>query len=542
MNINKTLISKKTTDKLTTLIMLILISWMSIWFLRYSKNFPHGDGYEYIMTTEAIYNHGTPDVKKSDAENYIKTLEDMNVEVYSKWVYTNLAEYVEYVKEENLKFQKDIINGTTGFILANNGKLYAHHFWFYSALVIPARALLHLMDADISKSFLMTNLCLFFIAIWLILKNKRLNFPKRIVLATLMGFSPAIWYIQWPHPDFFAGIYTFLAVVYFFTERKIWAIFILSILSFHFPPLAFLALFMIFNVLYEKRGNWTFKLFLKLFIAGLWVFVPTIFYLSVYEVPSIIAHMEYLSWDVVTFHRFWGFFFDLNQGVILGIPLFLLLFIGFMVYDLIKRQHLIIYYLASSILIMSLFFLQMKNWNHGCEVVNRYAVWVSMILMTLLLFRLFELKNKTFLSTLIILLIGSQIPVISQQAEFKKIRWSAQIMSPLSKYVFANYPSWYNPDPKIFFERTKYQTNSRTDSVIVFADDDSTITKFMVDTAAYEQLIKRGMNDEAVQIHMREAKKYHAKWFYINRPDFEKLGYNQEADTMIKFINQKAKQ
>ncbi|MAC96306.1 MAG: hypothetical protein CMC96_12500 [Flavobacteriales bacterium] len=534
--------SKINTDRVTTIIMLVLISWMSIWFLRFSKNFPNGDGYEYVMTAEAVYNHGTPDIKKSDAKGYVKYLERMNEEVYLKWIYINLIKYIDYIEREEITFEKERINGTTGFILANNGKMYAQHFWFYPALTIPARALLELFDADIAKSFLMTHLCLLYIVVWLILTNKKLNYPKRVVLATLMCFSPAIWYIQWPHPDFLAGIFTFLAIIYFFTERKVLAILILSIISFHFPPLAFVALFMIFNVLYEQWGSWNIKLFLKLFTASIWVFVPVIFNLMVFEVPSIISHMGYLSWDFVTFHRFWGFFFDLNQGAILGIPLFIILFIPFMVYDLIKKQHLIIYYLSSSIIIMALFFMQMTNWNHGCEVVNRYAVWVSMMLMALFIIRIFEIKRKTLLSSTVVLLVSTQIFAISSQANFKKIRWTAQIMTPISKYVLTHYPEVYNPDPKIFFERTKYETNSRTDSVLVFADTDSVITKFMVDTSAYEQLIQRGMEAVAVKDFMQEARLYHNRWFYVNKSDFEKLGYEQSSDTMIQHINRKKKE
>src|SRR5690554_6477912 len=95
--------SKVNTDRVTTIIMLVLISWMSIWFLRFSKNFPHGDGFEYVMITEALYNHGTPDVKAKDINNYINYLEGMNIEVYMKNVYTDLLKFIDYKENNNIE-------------------------------------------------------------------------------------------------------------------------------------------------------------------------------------------------------------------------------------------------------------------------------------------------------------------------------------------------------------------------------------------------------------------------------------------------------
>ncbi|MAC96305.1 MAG: hypothetical protein CMC96_12495 [Flavobacteriales bacterium] len=528
-----------TEKRMTTFIMLVLISWMSIWFLRFSKNYPHGDSIDYILMTEAIYNHGTPNITKKDITNYIDFLEGMNIRVEKKMVYDDLLVFHREIETDSLLFNPNKIQSKWAFILGKGEKVYTQHFWFYSVLAIPARAFLELIDGDFTKTFLITNLTLLFLAIWLVLKNKKLNYPKRLVIATLMGFSPAVWYMYWPHVELFAGVYTLLAIVYFFTDKKIRSVFILSILSLHYPPLAFLALFIIGNILYEKRGKWNIKLFKKLFIAAVWVFIPTIFSLLVFGVPNIITAQDYLSWELVSFHRFFWFFFDPNQGVILAIPLFIFVFIGFAVYDSIKRQNGIYYYLASSIVVMALFFMQMKNWNHDGEITNRYAVWIASLIVGLVIFRTFKMQSKLWMSILIVLLVASQIAVISSQAEYKKIRYSALMLHPIGEYVLINYPDLYNPDPLILSQRLNDFAYSSTDSVKVVADHQNNIKKMMVYLPAYRQLIQRGMDSLKVMDFIEHAKKFDAygqKWFYVNESDFEKLGYNQSKDTMIAFI------
>src|SRR5690606_26953540 len=103
------------------------------------------------------------------------------------------------IETDSLLFDPNKIQSKWAFILGKGEKVYTQHFWFYSVLAIPARAFLELIDGDFTKTFLITNLTLLFLAIWLVLKNKKLNYSKRLVIATLMGFSPAVWYMYWPH-------------------------------------------------------------------------------------------------------------------------------------------------------------------------------------------------------------------------------------------------------------------------------------------------------------------------------------------------------
>src|SRR5690554_696621 len=530
-----------TEKRLTTIIMLIVISWMSIFFLSRSQTYPYGDGIEYILMTEAIYNHGTTDIRTKDIEVYTATLDKMNVEYHKRYIYQSLQDFTKKIEQGETIGSDSKIPESVGFFLTKNQKFYPQHFWFYSALAIPARALLHLLDADLTKTFLMTNLVLFFIALWLLLKEKRLQYWQRLVLGFLMGFSPAAWYFVWPHVELLAGVWVFMALVYFFVDRKILATFILAVVAMHYPPIAFLALFIIANILYESWGSWNKKLFIKLFFAGVWVFVPTIYSLAIFGTPNIIVEMDYLSWEVVTLHRFFDFFLDPNQGAILAIPLVLIAFVIFLINDLIKKNLWVGYYIASSIIIMSLFFMQMKNWNHGQAVVNRYVVWVASIIIVIVAFRLFKLKSKVIATIAIVLLLGSQAYAIHEQATYRKLEWSDTKMTKLGDYFLSNYPSLYNPDPYIFLSRVKPLSISTTDSVIVYSNKDSVITKMMLKPRSYKQLISRGMNSSKVQDFIQDAKKFYDEWFYVNQKDLKALGYNQSQDTLIQHIDQQNK-
>ena len=524
---------------LINFLLLIVISWMSIWFLRFSQTYPYGDGVEYVLMTEAIYNHGSPDIQQKDVTQYTNYLNSRNIKIEKEEVFKSVEDFLIEINSKNLHFKKVSIQDLNGFVLGKNEKFYSIHFWFYSTLAIPARALLHLLNADITKTFLLTNLCLFFIAISLIFKEKRLVLWKRISLAAFLGFSSSTWYMAWPHPELFAGVYVFMGLFYFFVERKILATLILSLVALHVPPVAFLVLFIVFNILYEQRGSWNIKLFTKLFFASVWVIFPILFSLAVFNTSNIIMAQDYLSWDVVTFRRFIGFFIDPNQGAILAIPIILLLFLIFAIIDLIKRKAWVGYYLVSSIVIMSLFFMQMKNWNHGNAVVNRYVVWVASIVTAILIFRLFKIKNKVFLISLLIVIIASQAFVITQQANYKKLQWSASYFSPFGNYILSQYPQFYNPDPEIFRNRILPLSVSTTDSVVVYSNNDNEITKMMVHTPSYRQLIARGMDSTKVIEFKDKARKFTGDWFYVNNTDFDYLNYQQSKDTLIGFIDLK---
>jgi len=247
-----------------------------------------------------------------------------------------------------------------------------------------------------------------------------------------------------------------------------------------------------------------------------------------------------LQWDVVSFRRLWGFFFDLNQGVILGIPLLLLLMTGFLIYDLVKRNAFKPYIFIASIFVMSLFFMQMTVWNDGNAVIKRYAVWCTAIIIVVFFLRILKLKRHWFYIISCSVLV-TQLAAITYQHSFFEARWHASFFNDLSRYAMNNFPGLYNPEPIIFKYRLQKFELSTTDSVMVYTDNKNRIKKMLVAEGAISQLEKRGISKKNVA-KLDDELNYRNGYAYINQSDLKKYGYSQENDTLIAFIEKTKKQ
>ncbi len=495
-------------------------------FSRNSSHIPYGDGAEYVMMTESFYNHQSPELTKEDASKYINYLEKRGFQVHK------IGEFKKVLEMDDNR------SWFPGYYKSEfNGNWYSYHFWMYSAFCVPARFILEHLEADIRVTGLMTNLFLIFWGMWLILRMNQYSQGQRIVLALLLAFSPALFYVDWIHTEVFSGVLVFMAVVYYSIQRKYLALFLFSIAATQNPTLFIPALFVFIELLYKNGIKW--KVLLLLFVCSFWIVIPAGFYKLHFGVASIIGDSGVLSWDVVSIRRLWGFFFDLNQGLILGIPLLFLLLLGFLIYDLVKKQAFKPYLFLVSILLMSLFFMQMTIWNDGNAVIKRYAVWCASIIIVVFFLRILKLKKQWFYIISCVVIITQVVAIFSQQS-FYKPYWHGSHFNKLARYVMNNYPDFYNPEPIIFkFRLQKFELSS-TDSVLVYTDDKKQIKKMLIRKGAIGQLELRGISKENV-LKLEEELNYRNGYAYINESDLEEHGYLQERDTLIQFIEKTKK-
>ena len=469
------------------------------------------------MMTESFTNHGTPELRVSDIEGYVNYLDKHGFEVFKEDGYTS-----------NIGKSPNELS-LSGYYPSEDGDFYSYHFWVYSLINVPARIILEHLKADIRITFLSTNLLFFILGIWLISRLKELSISKRIVFSGLLIFQPALWYIDWSHPEAWSGVLCFIGVLYYFTKRKYFALFAISIAATHFQPLFIPALMILIDIIRER--GFRLPVLFKIFICSFWVILPPIFYLIHYSTPNLIADIGFIDTKYIGLKRLSSFFFDLNQGAILGIPLPLLLLIVFLVHDLIRKRYYREYNCLIAVLLMSLFFMQMGNWNHGHAVVNRYVVWNAAILIIAIAWRLSRLKPVYFYSVNI-LIIATQIPIIFSQQDFNKRFWHANHFNELSKYVMSEYPFLYNPEPDIFLERTSPHVLSTTDSVAIFTDNNEKIRKMLIREGSESQLIERGVKAETVDSLINELDFYNG-YAFINSNYFKKIGYDQDEDSLI---------
>lgn len=509
------------------MLILLLITLYAVSLSILSKNTPHfpfGDGPEYVMMTESFYNHFSPDVRRSDVESYVEYLDRNDLEQYMGEVF---RKSLEQPLDEPFNFPS--------YVATDEGLRLPYHFWMYSLLNVPARAMLGFMNADIRMTFLATNLFLLFLGIGVIVFLRELSAGHKLVLTLFLILSPSLWYIDWAHTEVWAGVLTFLGVLLYHVQKKYWSLLCFSLAAMHFPPLFIPALYVFVLILYQSGIR--IKVLFRLFLCSFWIVVPPLFYLYHFGVPNLITETGLLSMDVVDLKRLSSFFFDLNQGMVIGIPVVLILMIGFLVRDLVKRNLYVEYVFLISILLMSLFFLQMTNWNHGNAVVNRYVVWTASIVIVVFYIRIKALKRWLFYVVSSLVIISQGFVIFSQQ-EFVQIYWHANSFNKLSKAVMNRFPSVYNPDPDIFRERTGLYTLSATDSVYVYTNSENKILKMLVRKGAISQLIERGVDSLKVN-NLEEQLDYYHGYAYVNKPTLDEVGYDQSKDPYIEVIEQR---
>ena len=105
------------------------------------------------------------------------------------------------------------------------------------------------------------------------------------------------------------------------------------------------------------------------------------------------------------------------------------------------------------ILILTFIVCMMSNWNHGMAIVNRYAVWIGILVIyhSIQLLSDYGLKLK---SSIILVVFAMQCLFIKIHQPYNKFDWCNEGHMPFAKWALMNYPRLYNPDPQIFIVRT----------------------------------------------------------------------------------------
>ncbi|MEQ8624988.1 MAG: hypothetical protein RJQ00_12575 [Vicingaceae bacterium] len=494
------------------------------YFSKIGVHLPYGDGVEYVLITESFVNHGSPDLRGEDAAEYMAKLNKKGLEIHRKG---------DFIKTANVGSEGVTLLGY--FPSLRNNKIYGYHFWFYSLLAAPARLVLEQLDEDIRLAHLATNLFFIFLALWVFLTYSKFTWGEKIVFSLLFLFSPILWYIDWAHTEVYSGVLVFVAIFYYYTDRKYITLLLVSLASLQNQALFVLAL-LVFIELLIKNGLGV-KNLLKLFFSSFWIIIPLCFYYYHFNDFSLINNEGYIDVNNISLKRLWSFFFDLNQGMIIGFPLIFFLLVGLLIKDLIQRRVKSYYMLLASILLMSLLIMQTTNWNHGSSVINRYTVWCSVIIVVVLFFRIRNWKKMTFYKVSSVIII-SQVFIITQQIDYSEVKWHANHLNKLSKYIFANYPGLYNPEPQIFMGRVSLYELSSTDSVRTYTNDSEEIVKMLVKEGALDQLKLRGINPSKVD-SLKEQVTYYQGYAYINKDDLNQLGYVQSKDEFIPVVERK---
>jgi hypothetical protein len=512
----------------TITIFLIFLGSATI-IVKNTTLYPYGDGVEYILTTESLANHFSPDLRVDDIEKYKSFHKKYKPELHKEEVYNDIKKLIEDGSKP--------LENTHGFYKAENGKVYSYHFWLYSLTTVPTRLFLEYAHLDITYSFIITNYLILLLVLLLVFTAKNIVYYNKIWLTLFITISPIFWYLHWPHPEAFTSLMVFASIVLFIDKRHYISIFLMSVACTHNPPLFIPILIMIFFSLKEK--GITIRNIVFVGLSSSIIILPSLFYYYHFSVPNLIVNSGFLSKDHITLKKLYSFFFDLNQGMVLGVNIVLILSFFIFIYRLLKKKTTFIDYMYISVFLMAYFYLQMRNWSHGMSVINRYAVWNSVFIILFVVWSILNYNSKAKKFILLILLVAQSLSIY-YFSNIKQIDWSSTSHNKIAMWFFDNYPELYNPEPHIFQVRTNKANLSYTETVIVHNRPDSVITKMMIFNADYranyiEQLLLRGIKKENIDKFLSENEYYH-EWIYINKSDLDKMGYNQAKDTLIPYL------
>lgn len=441
-------------------ILIIIIAVMTgLFFILKNKSFPiTGDGHEYVLMSQSLVNHGTPDLRAEDVKDVINKFQFRSPE-YNDQVFNCLSDYPCLTKK----------HGYSGYFESKDNDYYSWHFFGYSLINAPAYYLYSFTKAEPTVSFVYTNIAFFCLAIFLICMQLNSNWKQKIVILSGIITYASLNYLKWNHPESITFSLVIISLVYLKNKSyKISSLF-LAICSMQNPPLAIAALVVyiygLINLSLIFQGNSLKFLIQRIYkdipfgiLCSIIILLPSAFYYHKYGVLNLIVSKGLSDSGLISFDRIVSFYFDFNQGMILLIPLFLLFLplIFFTVFNSQKNKNTISIFLLLLFLslITAIPSTSTTNWNPGGYGVLRYTYWNSAFIIFALAELITVFVSKLIVNTIILSLFASQLLIAYLQ---KKELWYAInniSMAPVAEFILKHYPGIYYPNPEIILERS----------------------------------------------------------------------------------------
>ncbi|MCL5745255.1 MAG: hypothetical protein M1541_15235 [Acidobacteria bacterium] len=417
----------------------------------------NGDAHEYLLVQEAIANHGSPDIRLADAQHVKELYRDHPAaEVF-------VPEFAE--SEKNIREIRDSYHGV---YRASSGRYYSFHFWFYALLSTPAKLALRLAGADELKAYQLLNALLLIFATTYLLLWCRLPEWMRLALAAVLPFTGMLYYLRWPSPEIFSATGLLLCCVFFLERRYGLSIGAAVLASFQNQPIALIVpMILICSVysVYVRERSW--KALIGDGVAAACCLIPSAFYWIVFGTPSLIASLGLTDPKLVSLHRLHSFVFDLNQGLVVGMPAIVAMALFFVMCRVVgllwpvreswrtvlrqafRREDIL---LIGSLPIMAGVTV-IVNWSSGYAVFERYALWCGM---PVLVWVVCQVERFTLHGMRTVVMASIVLVQLFSNFYFDGFGGylSPYTHKPYVEWLFNVNPRLYDPEPEIFLERT----------------------------------------------------------------------------------------
>lgn len=488
-----------------------------------------GDGLEYVMMTESFFRHGSPELRIADAVSYKNHWKQKEWEkMYKKGIFEST-----YLNPANYRIKIPLEN-FGGYFLSKNNTLYCYHFWGFSLFSLPFRYITHWLSINPLYTFLFTNLfflVVFFSVLWFF---SSLDFFYKLFYSFFVTIPSAYWYISWEHTEVFMLSLSATSLILFHHNKYKLSFLLMAFCAWQNQTYILLPVTALLYLFIKVQKN----IFRTLLTYGLFILlglIPSLFYFVHFGHISLISFSGHLEPQMATINRFLGFFYDLNQGMILTAPAILLLWPFATIkriYSFFKDRIVPDYsvFFVFSVFGMTYVFIQMKNWSPGESVAHRYTTWtLPVIAWFVLLFAKDALKNVWF-NILGVVSIALNVLMIVIHRDYDKYDWSGERMMPLANVVFLKYPQLYNPDPVIFSMRS-IQTYGKENVLVPYVKNKK-LLKLMVLDEGKDTLKHFGFNESEIKGLVNRSQNY--GWIYV--PDILVKKYGENFITLFRKI------
>jgi hypothetical protein len=403
-----------------------------------------GDAVEYTVDTVAIASHASPDVRLEDIARTRVLLEG------------GFKEPFDQLEQGMRAGRQDLY---AAFARGRGDKVYPVHFFGYPLLAALPFKLLDTLGLPPFKAFVVVNLAAVFV---LGLALRRFFGDARRAWAGLALFMlcGGALYFRWSSPECVSAALLLAGLLRYASGAPVSGALLAGVASLQNPTIVFffgfaplLKLAMDYQpgqgLAAALRPQLTRRHVLGL-AAGVAVFaLPLLFNLYQYGVPNLIAK-RFSDPNLVGPERLASFFFDLNQGMLIGLP-------GLLAALLLAGRALGghgLRVLAAGLLFtlaLALPALAILNWNSDAAGMMRYVFWASMPLVFVLLELL---RRHPGLKRLAIGVAVVQLLATAHAASYPYVKFS-----PLARQLLAHAPGSYHPEPEIFAERAGVHDN-----------------------------------------------------------------------------------
>jgi hypothetical protein len=415
---------------------LLAVALLALCALVRPKHF--GDIAEYMLTTVAVANHGTPDIRPGDVEDMLPLMP------YLAPVMRTVAQGMQAGAQVPLP----------GLLRTEHG-YYAIHFFAYPALAALPFKLLKALGLDPFKCYQVINSAALFVlglALFRLFGNGRR--AALGLLCYLLCGGGLYW--QWSSPETFSAASLLAALALYSTGAPLAGGLLAGLGAMQNPPILF---FCVFAPLLRASLAWQNgeglgtnlrqalgrRELLGAALCGVLALLPALFDLAVFGTPSIIGAVA-TDPRLVSGRRLLSFFFDLNQGLVVGLP-------ALVAALLLWRQRCaatlrVSLAAAAFSVTMALPSLVATNWNSAAEGMMRYALWAGMPLVFAFAWRLRDAPRWP--TAVVALVLALQALAMVHLHSYSYVGFS-----PLARLVMKAAPSLYNPEPEIFVERVE---------------------------------------------------------------------------------------